>query len=510
LNRHFPFHADSASIRAAALISALFLLPQLVFAQGPTVGTCPVLPADNIWNTRIDQLPVHPSSSTWVNTIGATTGVHADFGAGTWNGGPIGIPFITVPGAQTKYPATFLYQSESDTGPYAIPLNAPIEGGSASTGDRHAIAVDVDNCILYEIYRAFPQTASWQGDSGAIFNLKSDALRPATWTSADAAGLPIFPGLVRYGEIATGEIRHAIRFTVPQTQRAYVWPARHYASSLTGTQYPPMGARFRLRANFDLSSYSAVNQIILTAMKRYGIVLADNGSAWYISGAPDSRWNDSDLHALGNVKGSDFEAIDATTLMIDPNSGQAIQNGVTVSVSPSSSAVQINTTKQFTATVTNSTDQSVTWDINGVANGNSVVGWISATGLYTAPNIVPSPATVTIGAMSVSTPTAKGTASVTITNPPAPVSVSISPTSATIRVGRTKQFVATVQNSSNTSVTWKVNGITGGNATVGIISSSGAYRAPNSVPSPNTVTVTAVSVADPTKAAAAIVTILRH
>src|SRR5208283_4132403 len=190
-----------------------------------------------------------PSSSTWVNTIGASSPLHPDFGSGLYDGAPMGIPYVTVPGTQTKYPATFTYQSESDPGPYAIPLNAPIEGGSASTGDRHVIAVDTDNCILYEIYAAYPQAASWQGGSGAIFNLLSDELRPASWTSADAAGLPIFPGLVRYDEIVAGEIRHAIRFTVPQTQKAYVWPARHYASSLTGAQYPPMGARFRLTAS---------------------------------------------------------------------------------------------------------------------------------------------------------------------------------------------------------------------------------------------------------------------
>ena len=171
----------------------------------PTIGNCTVLPADNIWNTRIDQLPVHPSSSTWVTTIGASSPVHPDFGSGLYQGAPIGIPFVTVPGTQTLYPATFTYHDESDTGPYAIPLTAPIEGGSSSTGDRHAISVDVNHCILYEIYNAFPQTASWKGDSGAIFNLLSDALRPATWTSADAAGLPIFPGLLRYDEVAAGE-----------------------------------------------------------------------------------------------------------------------------------------------------------------------------------------------------------------------------------------------------------------------------------------------------------------
>src|SRR5882724_1361436 len=284
-------------------------------AAGPTIGSCPVLPADNIWNTPIDQLPLDANSATYVATIGAGTTLHADFGAGLYAGGPIGIPFITVPGTQTKYPATFQYADESDPGPYAVPLNAPIEGGSQSTGDRHAIAVDVDNCILYELYNSFPQTSSWKADSGAIFNLLSNALRPATWTSADAAGLPIWPGLVRYDEIAAGEIRHAIRFTVPQTLRGYVWPARHFASSLTDPKYPPMGARFRLQSTFDISGFSATNQIILKALKKYGMMLADNGSAWFISGAPDSRWDNTDLHSLTNVKGSDFEAVDVAPLM---------------------------------------------------------------------------------------------------------------------------------------------------------------------------------------------------
>jgi hypothetical protein len=295
------------------------------FGQAPTEGNCQVFPADNIWNTRIDQLPVHPSSTTWLATIGASSPLHPDFGSGTYNGASIGIPFVTVPGTQTKYPASFTYQSESDAGPYAIPLNAPIEGGSASTGDRHVIAVDTDNCILYEIYDGFPQTASWQGGSGAIFNLSSDALRPASWTSADAAGLPIFPGLVRYEEIVAGAIHHAIRFTVPQTQKTYVWPARHEASSLTGPQYPPMGARFRLKSSFDISKFSATNQIILTALQRYGMMLADNGSPWYISGAPDSRWDNNDLHALTTISGSNFEAVDVSPLMVDPNSGATLQ-----------------------------------------------------------------------------------------------------------------------------------------------------------------------------------------
>src|ERR1700722_16109414 len=188
---------------------ALLIFAGSVCAQ-PTIGNCPVLPANNVWNAPVSQLPVAANSATLVNTIGATVTLHPDFGSGTWDGGPIGIPFITVPGTQTKYPATFQYASESDPGPYAVPLTAPIEGGSASTGDRHAIAIDTDNCILYELWSAYPQTASWQAGSGAIFNLKSNTLRPASWTSADAAGLPVFPGLVRYDEVVEQKaIRHA-------------------------------------------------------------------------------------------------------------------------------------------------------------------------------------------------------------------------------------------------------------------------------------------------------------
>jgi hypothetical protein len=291
-------------------------------AQAPTIGSCPVLPVNNIWNMPVDQLPVSSNSATYVNTIGQGTTLHPDFGT-VYDGAPNGIPYVTVPGTQTKYPATFTYADESDPGPYAIPLNAPIEGGSQSTGDRHVISIDTTNCILYEMWSAYPQMASWQAGSGAIFTLTSNALRPAGWTSGDAAGLPIFPGLVKYDEVLAGAITHAIRLTVPQTQQAYVWPARHYASSLTNLEYPPMGVRFRLRADFDISSFSAINQIILTALKKYGMMIADNGSAWYISGAPDSRWSDDDLHNLGQITGADFEAVDVSPMMVNENSGQA-------------------------------------------------------------------------------------------------------------------------------------------------------------------------------------------
>ena len=216
------------------------------------------------------------------------------------------------------------YGSESDPGPFPVPADAPVEGGSGSDGDRHVLVVDRDNCLLYELYRAFPQgDGSWNADSGARYDLRSNALRPDGWTSADAAGLPIFPGLVRYDEVAAGEIAHAIRFTAPQTRQAYVWPARHYASSSSDPSLPPMGQRFRLKAGVDISGYSGPVQVILRAMKKYGIILADNGSAWYISGAPDERWDNDMLHELDNVRGSDFEAVDCSALMVDPDSGQA-------------------------------------------------------------------------------------------------------------------------------------------------------------------------------------------
>ncbi len=489
-------------------LTALMAAASLAQAQAPMAGSCTVFPADNIWNTRVDQLPVHPSSSTWVNTIGASKPLHPDFGAGLYAGGPIGIPLVLVPGSQTKYPATFDYQDESDTGPYAIPLNAPIEGGSASTGDRHAIAVDTTNCILYEIYAAYPQASSWQGGSGAIFNLLANGpLRPATWTSADAAGLPIFPGLVRYDEILAGEIRHAIRFTVPQTQKAYVWPARHYASSLTGVQYPPMGARFRLKASFDISHFSPTNQIILTAMKRYGMMLADNGSSWYISGAPDDRWNNDDLHALTTILGSNFEAVDVSPLMVDPNSGQAGQTSVSVAVSPSSASVAVNAQRQFAATVTGNSSQAVTWDVNGSIGGNSAVGFIdSISGLYTAPAVAPVPATVTVHATSKAMPSAVGSASVAITTPP-PVTVTVSPSNASVQLGHAMQFFATVQNAAVTTVNWMVNGIAGGNGAVGTITASGLYTAPGAMPAPGTVTVQATSTATPSAMGSASVTL---
>jgi len=317
-----------------AVLIALGLIvavgPRPASGDSPEAAGCAVFPVDNIWNVPVDGLPVDANSDAYIAAIGADVGVHPDFGT-VWAGAPIGIPWVAVPGSQPEVPVDFTYAGESDPGPYPIPSDAPIEGGPASTGDRHVLVLERTTCTLYELFHAFPQDggASWTAGSGAGFALDSHALRPETWTSADAAGLPILPGLVRYEEVATSQIRHAIRFTAPQTRREYVWPARHYASSLTGSDYPPMGQRFRLRADFDVSTFSPPVQTILRALKKYGMMLADNGSAWFLSGVPDSRWDDVMLVGeLHRVKGSDFEAVDVSSLMVDADSGQTSYVGI--------------------------------------------------------------------------------------------------------------------------------------------------------------------------------------
>jgi hypothetical protein len=276
--------------------------------SGGTVGSRQVFPADNPWNRDISGDTVDPVSAAMVSSCGSGSTVHPDFGT-IYDGAPNGIPYIVVHSGQAKVPVSFDYADESDPGPYPIPLDAPIEGGSSSTGDRHVIVVDADAWKLYELYDAHPGSSSWTAGSGAVFDLSSNALRPAGWTSADAAGLPIFPGLVRYDEVSAGSIAHALRFTCPRTRKGYVSPARHQAGSSTDTSLPPMGARFRLKASVDISTYSPQMQVILIAMKKYGMFLADNGSAFYISGAPDSRWDDDDLHNLSKLHGSDFEVV---------------------------------------------------------------------------------------------------------------------------------------------------------------------------------------------------------
>jgi hypothetical protein len=293
---------------------------------GGTLEGCPVFPADNIWNTPIDTLPVDARSTSYITTIGSNTGLHPDFGSGLWDGGPIGIPYNSVPGTQEKVAVRFGYGDESDPGPYPIPSNPLIEGGPASAGDRHVLILDRDHCILYELFAAYHEQGGWVAGSGAIFNLRSNALRPSEWTSADAAGLPILPGLVRYDEVASGAITHALRFTVPRTRKEFVWPARHRASTLTGPEYPPMGQRFRLKAGFNISGFSPETRVILAALKEYGMIVADNGGAWFITGVPDERWdNDVLVREFSKVRGSDFEAVDTSSLIVSPDSGQARQ-----------------------------------------------------------------------------------------------------------------------------------------------------------------------------------------
>ncbi|HET8894250.1 MAG TPA: hypothetical protein VFM96_09160 [Gaiellaceae bacterium] len=280
----------------------------------PSAPHCQIFPANNPWNQRVDTLPVAADSAQIIASIGVSTGLHPDFGSGLYGGQPIGIPFDVVSHTTPRYRVTFDYADESDKGPYPIPQTVHIEGGRASTGDRHALLLDKDTCKLYELYALYPSGKGWKAGSGAIWSLKSNALRPAGWTSADAAGLPIFPGLARYDEVARGVINHALRFTVQHTRRAYVYPARHYASSSTDPSLPPMGLRVRLKANVDISSFPRQARIVLQALKTYGMIVADNGSNWYISGAPNPGWSNDDLHTLGRITGADFEVVDTSSL----------------------------------------------------------------------------------------------------------------------------------------------------------------------------------------------------
>lgn len=272
-------------------------------------------PADNAWNQPIDKAPVDPNSDALISSVGRNVSLHPDFGANL-NGGPFGIPYVIVgrntPGVRIK----FQYRDESDPGPYPIPQSAPIEGGPRSDGDRHVLVIDRDHWKLFELFSAFPVPGGgWRAVSGAVFDLNTGTPRPPGWTSADAAGLPIFPGLVRYDEVTEQRaINHALRFTVVQSSHAYIPPARHFASPRTDPNLPPMGMRVRLKASYDTAHFPPSAQVILRALKTYGMILADNGSNWFLSGAPDARWNDDELNTLKWVKGSDFEVVRMGTL----------------------------------------------------------------------------------------------------------------------------------------------------------------------------------------------------
>ena len=315
---------EEAKVMKFCEIPMLLFLAASAAAQTPSVAPDlganasvhgkAVFPADDAWNRDISSAPVDPRSDALIASIGKAKPLHPDFGA-AWQGNPNGIPYVVVPGSQTKVPIQFTdYGGESDPGPYPIPGNAPIEGGVHSEGDRHVLVLDRDNWMLYELFRAFPAAEGrpWRAASGAVFDLKKRTpQRPAGWTSADAAGLPIFPGLVRYDEVVERkEITHALRFTVRKSRRAYVPPATHFASRSNDPNLPPMGMRARLKAGYDLSKFPAPAQVILTALKKYGMIVADNGGDWFVSGAPDPRWDDEILGTLKRVKGGDFEVVE--------------------------------------------------------------------------------------------------------------------------------------------------------------------------------------------------------
>jgi hypothetical protein len=297
----------------AALAAGLVAVLGGAAPSGPHLAEaprCTIFPASSPWNRRVDRLPVAKDSAQLIASIGLDSPLHADFGSGLWHGAKIGIPYTVVSSTQPKVRVSFHYASESDRGPYPIPRDVRVEEDS----DRHALIVDRDACRLYELFDLERRGGRWYAGSGAIWNLSSNRLRPSGWTSADAAGLPMLPGLARFDEVRAGAIRHALRFTAPHTRRAYVYPARHQAGESTDPALPPMGLRVRLKASFDTRPFPKQARVVLEALKRYGMILADNGSPWFVSGAPDPRWSNDALHTLGRVTGADLEVVDASSL----------------------------------------------------------------------------------------------------------------------------------------------------------------------------------------------------
>jgi hypothetical protein len=299
--------AMRAALTALAAVAAAVLAAVAIGAGSvPGAPRCTVLPADNVWNARVDGLPVAADSARLVASIGLGTGLHPDFS----DQGRYGIPFNVVTRTTPRSRVRFDYADESDRVGYPIPARPRIEGG----GDRHLLMIDRDACRLYELFAARRSGSRWTAGSGAVYDLRSNRLRPAGWTSADAAGLPIFPGLARFDEVRRGAITHALRFTAPRTRSAYVYPARHAAGAGNDPSLPPMGLRVRLKASVSLAGFGPQARAVLTALKRYGMILADNGSPWYVSGAPNAGWDDDDLHDLGRITGSDFEVVDTRGL----------------------------------------------------------------------------------------------------------------------------------------------------------------------------------------------------
>jgi hypothetical protein len=302
-----------AALATTLAVSSEAALARVHSAAGPVEYGCPILPEEDPLNQEVADAPVNPNSAHYIASIGLTAHLHPDFGTNP----SYGIPYTVVGPDQPEVPIKFTkYGSESNAGPYPIPPNAPVEGGGKNGhGDKHVLVVQEGSCMLYEMYKAHRGRDGWSAASGATFNLRSDALRPEGWTSADAAGLPIFPLLARYPEVSSGQIDHALRVTVPETQMGYIHPATHFASDSSDPNLPPMGLRLRLKASFSLAGFDGESLIILEALKRYGLIVADNGSPWFITGAPNPHWNDENLEQIKQVPGSEFEAVESGPIL---------------------------------------------------------------------------------------------------------------------------------------------------------------------------------------------------
>jgi hypothetical protein len=385
--RKIPSILSIATVVALAWSGAAFAqsgtCSGMSLGAGASLNGFVPFPSNSLWNTDISNTPVDSNSANIINFIGSTVTLHPDFGAGTFHNQTLGIPYQVVAGTQPKVTVTLgAFASESDPGPEPVPANALIEGyPKPGNGDRHVLVLEKDGCWLYELYHATLKSGQWSADSTAIWDMTINEQRPYTWTSADAAGLPVFVGLARYDEVAAGAINHALRFTVPTSQRAFVLPATHWASTVTNPSAPPMGTRLRLKASFDISGFPADDQVILTAMKKYGLILADNGSAIFISGVPDNRWNNNDLNLLKSITASNFDVVAQGTIYTDAN--------VPTGPSPTISTFTANPT-----TVTAGSPVTLSWTVSnsiysiidpqvGPVRGTSVVVTPSATTTYT-------------------------------------------------------------------------------------------------------------------------------
>jgi len=340
--------------------------------------------SNNLWNKDISNSPVDPNSDAIINFIGPDIGLHPDFGAGEYQGSDMGIPYSIVGGSQGMATINFTaYGDESDPGPMPIPTNAPIEGDpNPGNGDRHVLVLDNSNCVLYELYSAYPNNdGSWNAGSAAVWDLTADEQRPWTWTSADAAGLPIFPGLVRYDEVAAGKIQHALRFTLAQSQAAFTPPASHWAANSSNSLAAPMGMRLRLKANYDISQFSTNVQVILTALQHYGMIMADNGSSMYISGAPDNRWNNDDLHNLSQVPASAFEVVQMNPIYTQANVPQGAAPSI-ASFTASSTSVSSGSKVTLNWSVSSTSYLIVSPQV-GAVRGSSVTVTPTQTTTYT-------------------------------------------------------------------------------------------------------------------------------